>query len=121
MSVLREGLGKRLGLRIIGHIPPARPGRVRLGKRRKSMKRLGKSMWLAVLLAGALVTILSPNAAAQGGSIVGTILDINGKPWFGLGVQCVSDQGAKQDAKTDVEGRYAIRNLRPGVYDVTIV
>ena len=85
------------------------------------MKRFGKSMWLAVLLAGALVTILSPNAAAQGGSIVGTILDINGKPWFGLGVQCVSDQGAKQDAKTDVEGRYAIRNLRPGVYDVTIV
>jgi len=78
-------------------------------------------MWLAVLLAGALVTILSPNAAAQSGSIVGTILDINGKPWFGLGVQCVSDQGAKQDAKTDVEGRYAIRNLRPGVYDVTIV
>ena len=38
------------------------------------MKRLGKSMLLAVLLAGALVTILTPNAAAQTGSIVGTIL-----------------------------------------------
>ena len=84
------------------------------------MKRLGKSMWLAVLLAGALVTVLSPRAAAQSGSIAGTILDINGKPWFGLNVEAVSDQGAKVNAKTDAEGKYAIRNLRPGVYTVTI-
>ena len=84
------------------------------------MKRLGKSMWLAVLLAGALVTVLSPRAAAQSGSIVGTILDVNGKPWFGLNVQAVSDQGAKLDSKTDAEGKFAIRNLRPGVYTVTI-
>jgi Flp pilus assembly protein TadD len=84
------------------------------------MKRLGKSMWLAVLLAGALVTVLSPHAAAQNGSIAGTILDVNGKPWFGLNVEAVSDQGAKLDAKTDAEGKFAIRNLRPGVYTVTI-
>jgi tetratricopeptide (TPR) repeat protein len=84
------------------------------------MKRLGKSMWLAVLLAGALVTVLSPLAAAQNGSIAGTILDVNGKPWFGLNVQAVSDQGAKSDAKTDAEGKFAIRNLRPGVYTLTI-
>jgi Flp pilus assembly protein TadD len=77
-------------------------------------------MWLAVLLAGALVTVLSPRAAAQNGSIVGTILDVNGKPWFGLNVQAVSDQGAKLDSKTDAEGRFAIRNLRPGVYTLTI-
>src|SRR5580704_13752754 len=120
MSVPLVGLGKELRLRIIGHIPPARPGRVRLGKRRKSMKRLGKSMWLAVLLAGALVSILSPNAAAQNGSIAGTILDVNGKPWFGLNVEAVSEQGAKYDAKTDAQGEYAIRNLRAGVYKVTI-
>jgi hypothetical protein len=31
MSVPLAGLGKELRLRIIGHIPPARPGRVRLG------------------------------------------------------------------------------------------
>jgi Flp pilus assembly protein TadD len=77
-------------------------------------------MWLAVLLAGALVTVLSPHAAAQNGSIAGTILDVNGKPWFGLNVEAVSDQGAKLDAKTDAEGKFAIRNLRPGVYTVTI-
>jgi hypothetical protein len=29
-------LGKELGLRIIGHIPPARPGRVRFGKGEKA-------------------------------------------------------------------------------------
>ena len=66
------------------------------------MKRLGKSMWLAVLLAGALATVFSPRAAAQNGSIAGTILDVNGKPWFGLNVEAVSEQGAKQDAKTDL-------------------
>jgi Flp pilus assembly protein TadD len=77
-------------------------------------------MWLAVLLAGALVTVLSPRAAAQSGSIAGTILDVNGKPWFGLNVQAVSDQGAKQDAKTDAEGKFTIRNLRAGVYTLTI-
>jgi tetratricopeptide (TPR) repeat protein len=84
------------------------------------MKRLGKCMWLAVLLAGALVTVLSPRAAAQNGSIAGTVMDVNGKPWFGLNVQAVSDQGAKQDAKTDAEGKFTIRNLRPGVYTLTI-
>jgi tetratricopeptide (TPR) repeat protein len=84
------------------------------------MKRLGKSMWLAVLLAGALVTVLSPRAAAQNGSIAGTVLDVNGKPWFGLNVQAVSDQGSKLDAKTDAEGKFNIRNLRPGVYTLTI-
>ena len=84
------------------------------------MKRFFRSMMYAALLAGTLVTILSPNAAAQNGSIAGKILDINGKPWFGLNVEAVSEQGAKYDAKTDAQGEYAIRNLRAGVYTVTI-
>ncbi len=75
----------------------------------------------AVLVAGALFTVFTPKAAAQFGSISGTIMDINGKPWYGLGVQAVSEQGAKTDAKTDAEGKYSVRNLRPGVYVVTIV
>lgn len=85
------------------------------------MKRVSKSMMIAALLAGALVCVLAPKAAAQSGSIAGTILDVNGKPWYGLGVQCVSDQGAKQDAKTDASGQYSLQNLRPGVYTVTIL
>ena len=85
------------------------------------MKRVSKSMMIAALLAGSLVCVLAPKAAAQSGSIAGTILDVNGKPWYGLGVQCVSDQGAKQDAKTDASGQYSLQNLRPGVYTVTIM
>jgi tetratricopeptide (TPR) repeat protein len=84
------------------------------------MKRVLKSMMFAALLAGMLVTVLTPKAAAQNGSIAGTVLDINAKPWFGLNVQAVSDQGAKLDVKTDAEGKFAFRNLRPGVYTVTI-
>jgi tetratricopeptide (TPR) repeat protein len=84
------------------------------------MSRVLKSMMFAALLAGMLVTVLTPKAAAQNGSIAGTVLDINGKPWFGLNVQAVSDQGAKLDVKTDAEGKFAFRNLRPGVYTVTI-
>ena len=84
------------------------------------MKRILKSMMFAVLIAGALVTVLAPHAAAQSGSISGTVMDINGKPWFGLTVEAVSDQGAKLEAKTDAEGRFTIRNLRPGVYKLTI-
>jgi len=84
------------------------------------MKRFLKSMRYAALLAGTLATVLTPKAAAQNGSIAGTILDINGKPWFGLNVEAVSDQGAKTDVKTDAEGKFAFRNLRPGVYTVTI-
>ena len=85
------------------------------------MKRILKSMMFAVLLASALVTVLAPHAAAQNGSIAGTVLDINAKPWFGLTVEAVSDQGAKLDAKTDAEGKFTIRNLRPGVYTLTII
>jgi tetratricopeptide (TPR) repeat protein len=85
------------------------------------MKRILKTMMFAVLLAGTLASVLAPKAAAQNGSIAGTILDINAKPWFGLGVECVSEQGAKQDAKTDISGQYSLPNLRPGIYTVTII
>lgn len=86
------------------------------------MKRFRKSWALAAVCTAAIICYIAPGANAQvTGSISGTILDINGKPWYGLGVQAVSDQGAKLDAKTDMEGRYTFRNLRPGVYDLTIV
>lgn len=84
------------------------------------MKTLRKSWALFATLAAA--TVFAPGAKAQGnGSISGTILDVSGKPWVGLTVESVSEQGAKQDVTTDTDGRYSIRNLRSGIYTVTIV
>jgi tetratricopeptide (TPR) repeat protein len=84
------------------------------------MKRILKSMMFAVLMAGAMVTVLAPHAAAQTGSIVGTIIGVDGKPMVNVNIEAVSDQGAKYPGTTDGEGRYVIRNLRPGVFTVTI-
>jgi tetratricopeptide (TPR) repeat protein len=84
------------------------------------MKRVKNLMVLATLV-GALVAVFAPGALAQTGSISGVILDATAKPWPGLTVQAVSDQGAKQEAKTDNDGKYAIRGLRPGVYDLTVI
>lgn len=77
------------------------------------------AMWMVLL--AAVACTFAPAASAQMGSVSGVILDVNEKPWAGLTVQVVSDQGFKQEAKTDNEGRYDIRSLRPGIYDVTII
>ncbi|HEX8881393.1 MAG TPA: tetratricopeptide repeat protein [Candidatus Acidoferrum sp.] len=84
------------------------------------MKILNKSVMGTAILAVALVSTLAPRAAAQTGTISGQVMDINGKPWVGLTIQVVSDQGAKQTAKTDTDGKYSIPGLRPGDYLVTV-
>ena len=84
------------------------------------MKILNKSVMGAAILAAALFGALAPGAAAQTGTISGQIMDVNGKPWAGLTVQVVSEQGAKQTAKTDSDGKYSIPGLRSGIDTVTI-
>ncbi len=75
----------------------------------------------AIVFLAALVCALAPRAAAQNeGSISGQIMDITGKPWPDIGIQAVSDQGAKSDTKTDKDGKYSVRNLRSGVYTVYV-
>jgi len=85
------------------------------------MKRANNFLVFVALTVGALASVLAPGSSAQTGSISGVILDVNAKPWAGLTVQAVSDQGVKQEAKTENDGRYNIRSLRPGVYDVTVI
>ena len=85
------------------------------------MKIFNKSAVLVAILFAALFFTGAPRVAAQTGSISGQVVDINGKPWVGLTVQVVSDQGAKQTAKTDNDGKYSIPGLRSGIYAVTIV
>jgi tetratricopeptide (TPR) repeat protein len=86
------------------------------------MKRFHQSWVLAILVVAALTSVLTPSAAAQADGVIrGQIMDIAGKPWADLPVQAVSDQGVKQETKTDKDGNYMFRNLRAGVYVVNVI
>lgn len=85
------------------------------------MKRFHKSWVLAAILVAALSSVLTPRAAAQLGSISGTILSMEGKPWPEVTMRAVSDQGAKQEVKTDSSGRYSFPNMRSGVYTIFVL
>lgn len=86
------------------------------------MKPVMKSWSLATIAMVALAIFFASHAAAQGdGGISGKILDVAGKPWVGIAIQAVSDQGAKSETKTDKDGNYAFHNLRSGTYTVSIV
>jgi tetratricopeptide (TPR) repeat protein len=68
-----------------------------------------------------LLAVLVPRAAAQNnGTARGQIMDVAGKPWAEIGIELVSDQGAKQNTKTDKDGNYIFHNLKAGVYSVFI-
>ena len=84
------------------------------------MRRSYKSWALAAILMAALASVLAPQVAAQG-SISGTIMDVNGKPWADVGIRAVSDQGAKQETKTDSAGKFTVPNLRSGIYTVFVL
>ena len=86
----------------------------------KRFANLRKQVAAAALLMLALSFLAAPRAAAQNGSVGGTILDMNAKPWADITVEVVSEQGAKQSVKTDRDGKYLINGLRPGIYTVTI-
>jgi len=85
------------------------------------MQRFYKSWALAAIVVAALASVCTPRATAQIGSISGTIMDPAGKPWVGITIQSVSDQGAKQETKTDKDGKYNFQNLRSGIYSVFVV
>jgi tetratricopeptide (TPR) repeat protein len=86
------------------------------------MKRMVKNWVLAVAAMAAIACAFAPRAAAQGdGSIAGQVMDVAGKPWANIGMQAVSEQGVKQETKTDKDGNYAFRSLRSGVYTVYVV
>lgn len=84
------------------------------------MQRFDKSWAVAAILMAALASVLAPRAAAQTGSISGSIMDMSGKPWADVVIRAVSDQGAKQETKTDSAGKFSINNLRTGIYSVFV-
>lgn len=76
----------------------------------------------AAMVAVAFAMLLAPRAAAQmDGVIKGNILDVEGKPWAGLGIQAVGEQGQKMETKTDAKGNYEFRSLRSGMYTLNIM
>jgi tetratricopeptide (TPR) repeat protein len=86
------------------------------------MRNQAKLWMIAALITAALLFVGAPRAAAQGdGVITGKILDVEAKPWANLGIQAVSDQGAKSETKTSSDGTFTIRNLRSGIYQVNII
>ena len=85
------------------------------------MKSFHKSWVLAAIVVAALACVLAPRAAAQTGSISGSIIDVNGKPWAEVTIRAVSEQGAKQESKTDGGGKFSLLNVRAGIYSVFIV
>jgi len=88
------------------------------------MKRLwtrGRSWGLGAIMAVAALAAMAPRATAQDGVVSGQILDVAGKPWADIGVQAVSDQGAKSETKTDRDGNFTMRGLRSGIYTVSIL
>jgi tetratricopeptide (TPR) repeat protein len=81
---------------------------------------LGNSWALATVLFIALMCAFAPKATAQDGVVTGQIMDVVGKPWVDIGIQAVSDQGAKADTKTDKDGNFTFRGLRNGVYTLAV-
>ncbi|OLE45881.1 MAG: hypothetical protein AUG46_11370 [Acidobacteria bacterium 13_1_20CM_3_58_11] len=85
------------------------------------MKRFHMSLALLAMLMAGLAGVFAPRAAAQTGSISGSIMDVNGKPWAEVVIRTLSDQGAKQETKTDSGGKFSVLNLRSGIYTVFVV
>lgn len=84
------------------------------------MKIFNRFAVAAAMFVAGLVFALPPRAAAQSGSISGSIMDVQGKPWASVGVQAVSEQGVKQETKTDSSGKFTILNVKSGIYDLFI-
>jgi Flp pilus assembly protein TadD len=86
------------------------------------MRKYASSWLLSVCSVALLLAVLIPRAAAQSDGVVrGQILDVTAKPWADMPIQLVSDQGAKQDTKTDKSGNYSFRGLKPGIYSVFVI
>jgi tetratricopeptide (TPR) repeat protein len=86
------------------------------------MRKHASSWLFSVCTLALLVSVLIPRAAAQSEGVVrGQIMDVTGKPWADMGIQLVSDQGVKQETKTDKSGNYSFRGLKPGIYSVFVI
>ena len=75
----------------------------------------------AAMVTAALLFAAAPRAKAQDGSISGTLLDLEGKPWPDYTLSLEGDQGTKADTKTDKGGKYSFSGLKAGTYKITVM
>ncbi len=106
----------------MGAYRPVNQGRGSKDKKEKrSMVKFLKTYALAALLLLGMAAWLAPRAAAQDGSINGTVLDLDGKPWADCNITAEGEQGVKQTAKTDASGKYTFSGLRSGTYKLSVM
>jgi len=86
-----------------------------------SMAKFLNTYALAALLLLGITAWLAPRAAAQDGSISGTVLDLDGKPWADFGVTAEGEQGNKVSTKTDANGKYNFPGLHSGTYKLSVM
>lgn len=84
------------------------------------MLKFLKSYALAATLVLGLACWMAPRAAAQEGTISGTVLDLDGKPWPDCTLNLEGDQGVKVSGKTDSAGKYNFSGLKPGTYKILV-
>ena len=80
-----------------------------------------KTVTVAAFVAAALSFAAAPRVKAQDGSISGTLLDLEGKPWPDYTLSIEGDQGTKADTKTDKAGKYSFNGLKAGTYKITVM
>ena len=79
-----------------------------------------KAYALAALLTLALISFFAPRATAQlNGTIQGTVLNFEGKPYADLPVDIKGEQGSVKQTKTDAAGKFIFTSLRSGKYTLT--
>ena len=84
------------------------------------MAKFLKMYALAAVLLG-MAAWLAPRAAAQDGTLIGSVLDLDGKPWADFGITAEGDQGTKLTTKTDANGKYSFLNMKPGTYKLSVM
>lgn len=63
---------------------------------------------------------ISDLALHADGTVYGQVFDVNGNGARGVAVSISHNGRAVAETSTDVQGRFAIANLRPGVHEVTV-
>ena len=86
------------------------------------LKRWCKTIAISIAV---LVFIMAPKSSvaqsAAGGSVTGTVVDIHGSAIQKAAVSLKGEQNnVSQQLVTDGQGHFAVTNLSPGKYDLTV-